>query len=77
MSDFAVSLGGLNQAQSSINGVANRVARAPVAGGSNTDNVDLSAEAVALLQARNDFSANLNAIKAVDQLQKSAINLLG
>ncbi len=77
MSDFAISLTGLNRAQSTVNGVANRIARLPGAAASNTDNVDLSAEAVALLQARNDFSANLNAIKTIDQLQKSAINLLG
>ncbi len=68
MNDFAVSLAGLNQAQSTIERVANRIARAPA---NAADNVDLSAEAVALLRARNDFSANLNAIKAVDQLRNA------
>ncbi len=77
MSDFAISLAGLSRAQSSINGVANRIARDPGATANGADNVDLSAEAVALLRARNDFSANLNVIKTVDRLQKSAIDLLG
>jgi flagellar hook protein FlgE len=44
--------------------------------GVNIDNVDLSAEVVALMTAKNQFSAILGTLKTLDEVQKHAIDLM-
>ena len=68
----AIALGGLEQAQSQLDTIAKRVANP-----SNTDSVDLSQQAVSLLQARTDFQANLATIKVNDQMTQSLFDVLG
>jgi hypothetical protein len=41
------------------------------------DVVDISAESIALLQARNAAEANIAAFHAFDQVQQHLLNLLG
>lgn len=41
------------------------------------DTVDLSAEMVKLLHARNAFQSNARVIETEDKMRKSAVNLLG
>jgi flagellar hook protein FlgE len=71
-------LGGLQQAESRVNAIAGKIA---ASGGGSTadssDSVDLSTQAVALIQAREDFSANIGTLKVVDEMQKSLFDLLG
>jgi flagellar hook protein FlgE len=75
MIDFSTPLAGLNAATTSLNKVAANIANY---GGSPTGNsVDLSADAVALIQAKNDFAANINVAKTEDQLTKSLLSILG
>jgi flagellar hook-associated protein FlgK len=69
----AIALGGLQQAQSQLESTAKRFA-SPA---NPTDGVDLSQEAVSLLQARNDFQANLATIKVNDQMLQSLFDVLG
>ena len=71
----AIALSGLNQAQTNFETAARRVASA---GGSNApeDTVDLSANMVALIQAKNDFTANLNTVKVADEMQRTALDML-
>lgn len=65
---------GLQQAESRVNAIAGKIA---VSGDGNAaDSVDLSTQAVALIQARNDFSANIGTLKVVDEMQKSLFDLL-
>ena len=75
MIDFSTPLAGLNAATTSLNKVAQNIANygadAPV------DTVDLSSDAVALLQAKNDFIANLKVVQTVDQLTRSVLSILG
>jgi flagellar hook protein FlgE len=68
----SVALGGLNQAQANLENTARRINGAAEQG----DLVDLSTNAVALLQAKGDFEANIQVLKVADQLEKSAINLI-
>ena len=68
----SVALGGLNQAQATLENTAKRINGAAEQG----DSVDLSSSAVALLQAKGDFEANIQVLKVADQLEKSAINLI-
>ena len=75
MIDFSTPLAGLNTATASLNKVAKNIANY---GGSPTgDSADLSGDAVALLQAKNDFVANLKVVQTEDQLTKSAFSILG
>jgi flagellar hook protein FlgE len=68
----AIALNGLQQAQSQLETVAKRIA-----GPQAVDGVDLSQEAVALLQARTDFQANLASLKTSDQMTQSLFDVLG
>jgi flagellar hook protein FlgE len=75
MIDFSTPLAGLNAATTSLNQAANNIAHA---GASPTgDNVDLTADAVALIQAKNDFGANVQGTQTEDDLMKSALSILG
>jgi len=69
----SIALGGLEQAQSQLDSTAKQIAGL----GSPTDTVDLSQAAVSLLQARNDFQANLATIKVNDQMTQSLFDVLG
>lgn len=76
MINFGIPLAGLDQATSSLNQIASRLADV---GGSapQTDSVDLSTEMVALLQARQSFESNTKVIKTEDQMTRSLLNVVG
>ncbi len=71
MIDFSVPLAGLERATSSLNQTASRLANGPA------DTVDLSAEIVALIEARNNYETNTRVIRNEDQMTKSLLSLLG
>jgi flagellar hook protein FlgE len=75
MSAISLAVGGLERAQTSLEHVAGRLAQA--ANAAPEDSVDLSAEMVKLLRARNAFQSNVRAIETENQMQRSAVNLLG
>lgn len=68
----SIVLGGLNQAQASLENTAHRISGAA----GQSDSVDLSTDAVALIQAKNDFGANIKVLKVADEMEKSAISIL-
>lgn len=63
----------LSQVQANVAQTAGRIAATTTGGG---DVLDLSAEMIALLQARNQSAALTNVIQAADQLTSSSLNLL-
>jgi len=67
----AIALQGLEQAQTQFDRSASRLASAPA------DSVDLSAEAVSLIAARNFFETNLKVLEIAGKMQSAALNLLG
>ena len=75
MIDFSVPLAGMKQAEESLQKTASRLAGAGVAGAGDT--VDLSAEMVALIEARNEFAVNTKVVRTEDQMTKSLLNILG
>jgi len=88
MNGMTSPLEGLQRAEAQIADSAKRLSRLPAAltsllastggvGGEPVDIVDLSAESVALLQARNVADANIAAFQAFDQIQQHLLNLLG
>ena len=74
MIDFSTPLAGLDRASRALEKVASRVARAEDSSG---DTVDLSAEAVAMLVARQNFQSNVKVIQTADRMSKSLLDLLG
>jgi flagellar hook protein FlgE len=75
MIDFSVPLQGLERAETRLNTAATRIAG--IGGSPEGDIVDLSAEAVALIEARNSFAQNVAVIKTFDQISKTLIDVLG
>jgi len=73
MIDFSIPLSGLNQAESSVNQIASKVA---TVGFPQGDGVDLSSEAVSLIQAKNNFAANTKVIQTEDEMTKNLLNIL-
>jgi hypothetical protein len=79
MIDFTAPLEGMNRAVQMLDKAAERIAVAPFTASSDAphDTVDLSAEAVALLEARADFSANAKLVRTADEMSKTLIAMLG
>ena len=73
MIDFSTPLAGLDRATTSLNQTATKIANASIPG----DKVDLSGEMVALLVARNAFSANTKLLQSEDQLTQSLLDIVG
>lgn len=74
----AIALQGFEQADAQLEKAASRIASAAALSpdGSNVDAVDLSAEMVALLSAKNQFSVEAATLKVADEVQKNAVNLI-
>jgi len=68
----------MQSATNLLNKTANNIARLPasVSRDADGDTVDLSADMVNLLQARNDFAANTKVVHVADEIQQSTINIL-
>lgn len=77
MDPSAIALQGLQQAEAQLEAAATAIAKAGAASpdGANLDVVDLSAEMVALMSARNAFDVNLATLKTADQMQKSLVDV--
>jgi flagellar hook protein FlgE len=74
----AIALQGLEQSQAQLENAATRLAGAGAGSpdGAGVDIVDLSAEIVALMSAKTQFSANLSTLKTANQIQKSALDVM-
>jgi flagellar hook protein FlgE len=65
------SVQGLQRAEAQFNQVAQKIAQPP------SDTVDLSAQAVALIETKNSFEANLKALKVGDELTQTLLKAIG
>jgi len=74
----AIALQGLQAADQQLDKAAASIASAASLSPDTApaDAVDLSAEMIALLAAKNAFAANLATLKVADDVQKSAIDLI-
>ena len=74
----AIALQGLQQADVQLETAAAKIASSGASSpdGANLDSVDLSAEVVALMSAKNQFSVNLSTLKTGDEIQKSLIDMM-
>jgi hypothetical protein len=64
----------MQAAEQSLDNTARRVASRTA--DSSVDTADLSADAVALMNARNEFAANANLARTADEMQKQVLDLL-
>jgi len=62
---------GLERAEGQLNQAAQAIATP------QGDSVDLSAQAVALIQAKNNFEANLKALQIGDEMTKTLLKAVG
>lgn len=74
MIDFSTPLAGMNAASESLNRTAAKIAS--IGGSPAGDSVDLGAEAVAMIEARNDFAANAQAARTADEMTRALLNIL-
>jgi hypothetical protein len=74
MIDFSLPLAGISRAEASFDRAASNIASFGSDGGGDT--VDLSAAAVALIQARNNVAANVKVAQVEDQMAKSMLSLI-
>jgi len=72
---FNIPLAGMNRAEASLNTTASRLASAGAT--SQTDTVDLSAEMIALMEARTNFAVNAKVAQTQNQVAQSLVNLEG
>lgn len=76
-------LQGMSSAETQFNTAASKIAQWPASqtGQGNAappqDQVDLSTQAVALLQSKNNFEANTKMIKIADDMQQTLLNMVG
>jgi flagellar hook-associated protein FlgK len=77
MVGFDNPLEGLARAQASFDNAAAKIAQPPVDPKNQQDQVSLSDEMVALMEARNSYEANLRSLNAVDQMQKTLLDVMG
>ncbi len=70
MIDFSAPLAGMIRAESTVNQVASRLAKP------TSDSVDLSAEAVSLMMARNSFALDVKVAQAEYQITQAALSVM-
>lgn len=73
------SLQGMQNAEDQFNQAAQNIAQWPSSPTSPTpqDTVDLSQQAVALIQSKNSFEANTAAFKVGDEMTQTLLNVIG
>jgi flagellar hook protein FlgE len=70
MIDFSTPLSGMTQAETTVNQIATRIAQPA------TDTVDLSAEMVAMMAAKDSFAVDAKLAQVADQMTQSALSVL-
>jgi flagellar basal body rod protein FlgG len=70
---------GMQNAENQFDQAAQNIAEWPSSSNSPTpqDTVDLSQQAIALIQAKNNFEANTAAFKVGDEMTQSLLNVIG
>ena len=75
MIDFSVPFQGMQAAADRVTSAGRQITQA--AAPADGDGVDLSAAAVALIEGRNAFAANVKVATTVDEMNRSLIDLMG
>jgi flagellar hook protein FlgE len=73
MDVMSAALGGMHNAQDTLQKTAERIAAVSP---ETSDAVDLSSQMVAMLSARNQYQANARVIQTADDMQKKLFDML-
>jgi hypothetical protein len=76
MIDFSIPLAAMDRVFSGLERTASRLAMASEPG-TGADSVDLSAEMIALVEARHDFQVNANVLRTEEDVYQSVLSILG
>lgn len=83
MTTYSIPSSGLQSSIQKFDSAASRIARdsspdtsSSTGASGGSDSVSLSSDAVALLESKNAVQANINAVRAEDQVQQSLLNIL-
>jgi len=78
MADFSIPLAGMQRAEDLLDQATQHLAALPLSASDGpVDTVDLSAEIVALLQARNLMAINVKAAQAAEEMASHTLDILG
>lgn len=72
----AIALQGLDQAQAKLERAAVRIAQYGDEVAGSSDAVDLSAEMVALISAKDEVAVNLKVLQTAEDVQQQAIDIM-
>ena len=70
----SIGLAGLEKAQEKLAAVAKRLSSGAISSASGGDSVDLSAEMVALMEAKNASGANLKAVETANEMASQSLS---
>jgi hypothetical protein len=76
--DLTIPLAGLHRASENLDSAASRIARETVPSDEPpSDVIELSPAMIAMLEARNDYVANLRSAEAMDETSRTLTDLFG
>ena len=75
MNTITSAVSGIDAAQQALEGAASRIAQWGVA--QPQDSVNLSGDAVAMIQARNETAASVKVIQMADAMTKTLLDITG
>jgi len=68
---------GLQKSEAQFNQAASKIAQSPFSSSAPADVADLSTQAIALLQSKNSFEANIQVLKVDNQMSQTLLNVVG
>ncbi len=71
------SVEGIHKAESLLSYASNRIASKTGTGASAYDSVSLSDTTVTMIEAKIDMAANVRAVHAADEMERTLLNLVG
>lgn len=76
MADLSIALAGISNGLQLAEATATRIAKMPTVAAAPADSVDLSAEALAMMQAKIMVEANVQVAQNFDALNQAILNIL-
>lgn len=76
MADLSIALAGISNGLQLAEATATRIAKMPALAAAPTDSVDLSTEALAMMQAKIMVEANVQVAQNFDSLNQAILNIL-
>ena len=76
MNVTSTAIEGLNRAEEKLQSVASKLARVSDTNSAPEDTVDLSAEMIALIEARNEHAVNVKVLETANDIERHMLDVL-